>query len=66
MLTHEDWVNGAWYKSLLGAPPPANPVRNTKRPNKSPLRIDRHCEAKPWRSRRSDQDWELLAWIATP
>ncbi len=33
MLTHEDWVNGAWYKSLLGAPLPANPVRNTKRPN---------------------------------
>ncbi len=33
MLTHEDWVNGAWYKSLLDAPPPANPVRNTKRPN---------------------------------
>ena len=32
-LTHEEWVNGAWYKPLFGAPPPANPVRNTKRPN---------------------------------
>ena len=32
-LTHEKWVNGAWYKSLFGAPPPANPVRNTKSPN---------------------------------
>ncbi len=31
MLTHEEWVNGAWNKSFLGAPPPANPVRNTKR-----------------------------------
>ena len=33
MLTHEEWVNGARYKSLFGAPPPADSVRNTKRPN---------------------------------
>ena len=33
LLTHEEWVNGAWYKALFGAPPPANPVRNTRRPN---------------------------------
>ena len=33
MLTHEEWVNGARYKSLFGAPPPANPVRNTRRLN---------------------------------
>ena len=33
MLTHEEWVNGARNNPLFGAPPPANPVRNTKRPN---------------------------------
>ena len=32
-LTNEEWVNGARYHSLFRAPPPANPVRNTKRPN---------------------------------
>jgi hypothetical protein len=21
-LTHEEWANGGWYDSLLGAPPP--------------------------------------------
>jgi hypothetical protein len=29
MLTHEEWANGGWYDSLLGAPPPANPARDT-------------------------------------
>ena len=33
MLTHEEWVNGARNNPLFGAPPPANPVRNTKCPN---------------------------------
>jgi hypothetical protein len=31
MLTHEVWVNGGRYESLFGAPPPANPARDTKR-----------------------------------
>jgi hypothetical protein len=31
MLTHEEWVIGDWYESLFGAPPPANPARDTRR-----------------------------------
>ena len=29
LLTHEEWVNAGRYSSLFGAPPPANPARNT-------------------------------------
>ena len=29
VLTHEGWVNAGRYNSLFGAPPPANPTRNT-------------------------------------
>ncbi len=50
MLTHEEWVNGARYKSLLGAPPPANPVRNTKR---DPLKVNQQTRARVLFSRSS-------------
>jgi hypothetical protein len=33
MVTHEEWVNGGRYESLFGAPPPANPTRDTKARN---------------------------------
>ena len=33
MLPHEEWVNGGWYESLFGAPPPVNPVRDANRQN---------------------------------
>jgi hypothetical protein len=29
MLTHEGWVNAGWYRVFFGAPPPANPARDT-------------------------------------
>ena len=29
VLTHEEGVNAGRYESLFGAPPPANPARNT-------------------------------------
>jgi len=39
MLTHEEWVNGGLYESLFGAPPPANPVRDTNRQNFGRVKI---------------------------
>ncbi len=32
VLTHEEWVNAGRYQSLFGAPPAANPARNTNPP----------------------------------
>jgi hypothetical protein len=28
-LSHEEWVDAGWYEFMFGAPPPANPARDT-------------------------------------
>ena len=38
-MTHEEWVNAGRYESLFGAPPPANPVRDTNRRNFGRVKI---------------------------
>jgi hypothetical protein len=34
MLTHEEWVNGGRYESLLARGRPTNPARDTNRPKR--------------------------------